>query len=173
MGVDPQPEAAPTNTPPPRAHELSAGKGRDAQDEVGEIGAHLEEIVATSLPPTSRGAVDRRAENSDPGRSLARDHPVDEASKHILLGPALASPERYASQLGKMLIDRGLITREELDRALVRQGTTGERLGEALVAMDAVASGDVARVLAQHLRLPFVDLRDDLCDITVVGGPPS
>ena len=35
--------------------------------------------------------------------------------------------------------------------------------------MRAVASGDVARVLAQHLRLPFVDLNDGGCDMTVVG----
>ena len=34
--------------------------------------------------------------------------------------------------------------------------------------MDAVSSGDVARVLAQHLRLPFVDLGDDVSDRTVL-----
>jgi hypothetical protein len=57
-----------------------------------------------------------------------------------------------------MLVDRGLITREELSRALERQAKSGERLGEALVAMGAASSGDVTRVLAEQLRFPFIDL---------------
>jgi hypothetical protein len=152
--VDPQPHATQTSEAPEVADATSAGQRQDAHDEVGEIGARVGEIVATS-----------RAATLPPGQ----DPQAEEASKHILLGPALATPEGFGSRLGRMLIERHLITKEELDRALLRQSKTGERLGEALVAMDAVSSSDVAQVLAQHLRLPFVDLGDGVSDRTVVG----
>jgi hypothetical protein len=152
--VDPQPHATQTSEAPEVADGTSATPRPDAHDEVGEIGARVGEIVATS-----------RAATSLPGQ----DPPAEEASKHILLGPALATPEGFGSRLGRMLIERHLITKEELDRALLRQSKTGERLGEALVAMEAVSSNDVAQVLAQHLRLPFVDLGDGVSDRTVVG----
>jgi hypothetical protein len=168
--VDPQPHAAQTSATPEGADEASAGQRPDAHDEVGQIGAHVEEIVATSRATTPRGSVGARAEDADHGLLPGQDPPPEEASKHILLGPALANPEGFQSRLGRMLIERHLITKEELDRALLRQSKTGERLGEALVAMDAVSSVDVAQVLAQHLRLPFVDLGDDVSDRTVVGA---
>ena len=158
--MEPQPHAVKTTATPEGAEEPSAGQRPDAVGEVGEIGARLGEIVATS----------RAATALPPDLPDAQDPPAEEASKHILLGPALAIPEGFQSRFGRMLIERHLITREELDLALVRQSKTGERLGEALVAMDAVSSGDVARVLAQHLRLPFVDLGDDVSDRTVLGA---
>ena len=72
------------------------------------------------------------------------------SSKRILLGPALAKPEEFHSRLGKMLIDRDLVTHDELGRALERQAETGERLGEALVALGAVSSTDVAGFLPSN-----------------------
>ena len=47
-----------------------------------------------------------------------------------------AGPEDTASwrRLGDIFVERGFVTQEELDEALVRQRQTGERLGEALVA---------------------------------------
>jgi hypothetical protein len=90
-------------------------------------------------------------------------------SKRVLLGPALAKPEAFHSRLGKMLVDRELITREELTRALERQAKTGERLGEALVAMGAASSGDVTRVLAEQLRFPYIDLTERDFDPSFAG----
>jgi hypothetical protein len=159
----PQPAPAPTQpgtAAPGRSGEASVSPRPPAHDEVAEIGARVEEIVAAA-PTTS---ADGRVDDSDPAR------PVEEASKHILLGPALATTDRLQSRLGKMLVHRGLVTQAELDQALERQGQTGERLGEALVAIDAVASGDVARVLAEHLRLPFIDLGGDIADMSLVGA---
>jgi hypothetical protein len=117
--------------------------------EAGEIAAHVSQIVDAS---------ERRPA---PAASAA--------SKRILLGPALAKPEEFHSRLGKMLIDRDLVTREELHRALERQAKTGERLGEALAAIGAVSTADVARVLAEQLRMPFIDLRSAVCEPDLVG----
>ena len=163
--MDSRPQPAPGDTSPARSGDTGVMPRRPAHDEVAEIGARVGEIVAA--PPgrsAERPADDSPADDSGPGR------PVEEASKHILLGPALATVDRLQSRLGKMLVHRGLVTQAELDQALERQRETGERLGEALVAIDAVASGDVARVLAEHLRLPFIDLGDDAADMTLVGA---
>ena len=164
--MDSRPQAAPAATPPGTGAPGRRGETRvaprpPAHDEVAEIGARVEEIVAATPSPTPAA---ERADGSDQGR------PVEEASKHILLGPALATVDRFQSRLGKMLVQRGLVTQAALDQALERQGETGERLGEALVALGAVASGEVARVLAEHLRLPFIDLGDDVADMSLVGA---
>jgi hypothetical protein len=95
------------------------------------------------------------------------------AARKILLGPALTRPSGYHSRLGKMLVERGLITREELNRALDIQATTGERVGEALVTMGAVSSEDLARVLAEQLRMPFIDLHDQTPDADLLAMIPS
>jgi Type II secretion system (T2SS), protein E, N-terminal domain len=152
-----------TEPAPDGASEMSARTAPVPNGAVSEIEARLGELVATSGTTTPRATVGGDEREGDPPR------PVEDASKHILLGPALAVPDRFQSRLGKMLIDRGLITKEELERALERQQQTGERLGEALVAIGAAASDDVARVLADHLRMPYVDLGDDITDMTVVG----
>jgi hypothetical protein len=121
------------------------------RDEAGDIAARLSKMVTSA------------DEQVVPASS------APSSSKRILLGPALGKPEEFHSRLGKMLIDRDLVTRAELLRALERQAETGERLGEALVALGAVSSTDVARVLAEQLRFPFIDLEHDGFDSELFG----
>jgi len=66
-----------------------------------------------------------------------------------------------ARLLGQILLEAGQTTLETLERALGRIRGSGERLGEALVAMGAVASEDVLRALAAQANLPFLT-RDEL-----------
>ncbi|MBM3221741.1 MAG: hypothetical protein FJZ38_24225, partial [Candidatus Rokubacteria bacterium] len=63
--------------------------------------------------------------------------------------------------LGEMLVKEALITPEVLDLALARVKTSGELLGEALVAMGAVGANDVLRVVAMQHSLPYLS-RDEL-----------
>jgi hypothetical protein len=88
------------------------------------------------------------------------DTPSD-AGKRIFLGSALAQTDRGVDRLGRMLIDRGLITEADLDRALKTQQQSNARLGEILVELGAVSSGDLARELADNLRVPFVDVESE------------
>jgi type IV pilus assembly protein PilB len=62
-------------------------------------------------------------------------------------------------RIGTTMIERGLITNEQLDSALEVQRTTGRRVGEILVGMAAISRFELARVLADHMGVPFVDLR--------------
>jgi general secretion pathway protein E len=63
--------------------------------------------------------------------------------------------------LGQILLDAGLTTPETLERALTRIAGTGERLGEALVAMGVLAGDDVLRALALQHDLAYL-ARDEL-----------
>src|SRR6266446_6477438 len=66
-------------------------------------------------------------------------------------------------RLGEMLIDRRLITQEDLDRALELQRERGDKLGKILVDLGFVAQRDVLSALAEQLQVPLL----------VLDGPPA
>jgi hypothetical protein len=53
-------------------------------------------------------------------------------------------------QLGEILVERGFVSREQLDQALDRQSQTGERLGEALVGQGLLTKFELAGSLAEQ-----------------------
>ena len=61
-------------------------------------------------------------------------------------------------KLGEALVQRGLITPVDLEKALDVQKRTGERLGRILIALGMVRRQQLYRVLAELWQLPFVDL---------------
>jgi len=70
----------------------------------------------------------------------------------------IAAPPRL---LGEILVQERLTTPDMIEQALARAKTTGERLGEALVALGALTPADVLRALALQRHLPFLG-RDEL-----------
>jgi len=66
-------------------------------------------------------------------------------------------------RLGEILIERKLITEEDLERALELQKERGDKLGKTLVDMGFVAMRDVLAALADQLNVPLV----------AIEGPPS
>jgi general secretion pathway protein E len=63
--------------------------------------------------------------------------------------------------LGELLVAEGLATPDVIALALERGQTTGELLGEALVALGAVAAEDILKTVARQQNLPFLG-RDEL-----------
>jgi MSHA biogenesis protein MshE len=59
-------------------------------------------------------------------------------------------------RLGEILVHERVTTPDVVDKALARARTTGERVGEALVAMGAVKDDEVLRALAQQQHLPYL-----------------
>jgi len=59
-------------------------------------------------------------------------------------------------RLGDALVQAGLLTPEQLAAALELQRTGGRRLGQVLVQQGLLQDLDVARVVADQLRLPFL-----------------
>ena len=66
-------------------------------------------------------------------------------------------------RLGEILIERKLISQEDLERALELQKERGDKLGKTLVDMGFVAMRDVLAALADQLNIPLV----------AIEGPPA
>ncbi len=62
--------------------------------------------------------------------------------------------------LGSLLINRGLLTVEQVKQAFEEQRLTGRRLGEIAVGHSWVTSADLARALADQFGLEYVDLSE-------------
>ena len=60
--------------------------------------------------------------------------------------------------IGTLLMDRGLISREQLEDALSQQQASGERLDRILVRMGLVDSERVLHVVGDQFHMPVIDL---------------
>lgn len=64
----------------------------------------------------------------------------------------LRNEQFQKSRLGRLLVNRGYISEQQLDQALIEQGRSGQRLGEVLVTKGWVSQTDLARVLKDQSR---------------------
>jgi type IV pilus assembly protein PilB len=146
------------------------------------IEARLEEIAAivrraklavdatTSEPRSELSTAAPRLGEMLVERDLITPQQLDET---LELQRATGRGTAGVPRLGQMLIERDLITPQQLEAALDLQRTTGRRIGETLVEMGAVSSIEVALVLAEHLGVPFVDLRTQPPDATLADLIPA
>jgi type IV pilus assembly protein PilB len=65
---------------------------------------------------------------------------------------------KIKKRLGDMLIDEGLISQDQLNKALVSAKETGRRIGEALVENGFVTEQDIMIALSHQLGIPTVSL---------------
>ena len=61
-------------------------------------------------------------------------------------------------RLGEILIQRKLITEEDLERALELQKERGDKIGKTLVDMGFIAMRDVLSALSEQLGVPLVSI---------------
>ena len=66
-------------------------------------------------------------------------------------------------RLGEILIERRLLTQEDVDRALELQRERGDKIGKILVDMGFVAMRDVLSALSEQLQVP----------VLTIDGPPA
>jgi type II secretory ATPase GspE/PulE/Tfp pilus assembly ATPase PilB-like protein len=76
-------------------------------------------------------------------------------------------------RLGEVLIQRELVTPEQLDEALARQRIGGHRLGEVLLSMGAITQEQLSWALSESLHIPFVELSDEVIDLEVARSLPE
>jgi type IV pilus assembly protein PilB len=72
-------------------------------------------------------------------------------------------------RLGESLVEAGLITEVQLDEALKRRLTTGERIGESLVGLGFITERDLLRTLAADADIPFLEPGELVVDPMVVA----
>jgi type IV pilus assembly protein PilB len=70
----------------------------------------------------------------------------------------LTAPAAITDRIGELLVRDGLITMDQLKRALYEQQQSGTRVGYNLVKLGYVKETDITRMLAKQFRMPAVDL---------------
>jgi type IV pilus assembly protein PilB len=63
-------------------------------------------------------------------------------------------------QLGQILVEQGLVTREQVEAALVEQMRVPKSLGRILIDLHLIKETDLVRALAQQIGMEFVDLNE-------------
>lgn len=76
-------------------------------------------------------------------------------------------------KLGELLIDVGLITKEQLDIVLGEKKHKGKRLGNLLVEKNFVTELNIAQALAFQLNIPFIDLTTAVIDPEAIKLVPE
>ncbi|PYO66466.1 MAG: type IV-A pilus assembly ATPase PilB [Gemmatimonadetes bacterium] len=69
-----------------------------------------------------------------------------------------ATAAATSDKLGELLLRDGLITPDQLKKALLEQKNTGMRLGYTLVKLGFVEETEISKMLARQYRMPAVDL---------------
>jgi len=74
------------------------------------------------------------------------------------------SSSRKTKKLGEILVEEGLISAEQLERALLEQSRTDQLLGRILIDLKMVKESDLMAALAKQIGFRFVDLTDFTID---------
>ncbi|MGH8189641.1 MAG: MSHA biogenesis protein MshE, partial [Steroidobacteraceae bacterium] len=71
----------------------------------------------------------------------------------------MSTAPRKRVRLGELLVDQNLLTAEQLQTALDEQKRSGRKLGRVLTELGLVREEKLHQVLAKHLQIPFIDVR--------------
>ena len=76
-------------------------------------------------------------------------------------------------QLGELLIERGVINRDELNMAIAYQQEKGGLIGEALVELKFATEEDIAQALTCQYGFPYLPLSNYEIDKEVIQSVPE
>jgi type IV pilus assembly protein PilB len=76
-------------------------------------------------------------------------------------------------KLGDALVEKGLITQEQLQEALTKGKISGKRVGNVLIEMGLVTEEHIVEVLAEQLNVPKIDLSNYLIEPSTVRLIPE
>lgn len=63
-------------------------------------------------------------------------------------------------RLGELLLQEGLIDQETLDKAIELQKKTGDKFGRILIGMVGIKEENVLRLIADQLKIPYINLNN-------------
>ena len=85
----------------------------------------------------------------------------------------MAPEPRKRVRLGDLLLEKKLISEQQLKEALEEQRVSGRKLGRVLIDIGAVSEADLHGTLATALNIPYVDLAHMALDAKIVGKLPE
>ncbi len=119
----------------------------------------------------SRGLDEQAAGRSVPvGQILVEQEAVSE----VAVERAASLQQQVRKRIGEVLVEAGLASSDQIDRALAEQKKRGERrLGQVLVELGILTEADLAVTLAEKFHIPFVDLEEVPIDDAAVSRVPQ
>jgi type II secretory ATPase GspE/PulE/Tfp pilus assembly ATPase PilB-like protein len=75
--------------------------------------------------------------------------------------------------IGSVLLERGLISKTQLQQALAEQRSSGERLDRVLVRLGFVSRGQVLAAIGDQFHMPVVDLEDVVVEAKILQSLPA
>jgi hypothetical protein len=172
--VEPPPAVAqPVEPPPPARHPVEAAAVPDPVEPPAAVTRPVEAPPAVAqpvgpppavidpieVPPVLAHPVEAPPAVAQPVEAppaaTPKEAPPIEAAE-----PAGAEALHWGGSLGELLLESGLLTREQLDDALREAARRGRRLGEIVLERGWVHERTLAHCLASQKGLPFVSLRD-------------
>ena len=75
--------------------------------------------------------------------------------------------------LASILVDGGIVTKEQVDAAFHRQLETGRLIGETLVEMGHTSEENIGWGLSKQLGIPYVDIQTGAADLDLVRSFPE
>jgi len=85
----------------------------------------------------------------------------------------MVTAKRRPKQLGQILLEQGLLSEDQLDRALEEHRNTPKSLGRVLIDLGYIRERDLVRALAEQVGLEFVDLTEYRIDPVVTSLLPE
>ena len=70
----------------------------------------------------------------------------------------MAAPVVAIERIGDLLVREGLITRDQLARALDEQRQSGTRVGYNLIKLGFIEENELTKMLARQYKMPAIDL---------------
>ncbi len=80
---------------------------------------------------------------------------------------------RKRVRLGDLLLEKKLISEQQLKEALAEQRSSGRKLGRVLIDIGAISEADLHATLAAALNIPYVDLAHIALDPKIVSCLPE
>ncbi len=84
---------------------------------------------------------------------------IDESYKEENSGSKKEEKFKY-KPLGQILLESQIITLEQLEIALNKHWTTGQKIGQSIIGLGMASSGDIARALESQFNVPHFDIRN-------------
>ena len=78
-----------------------------------------------------------------------------------------------SNRLGELLVRNGLITDDQLVKALGEQQSTGGRLGSSLVKLGFISEDELSAFLSKQYGVPSVNLNEFEVDPVVIATVPA
>jgi len=117
----------------------------ELMETITEIKSYLKTLPGSNFL-VNRRQIEKKTFIDEPDKQEAAGTNKEERSKH--------------KPLGQILLESQVITAEQLEQALNKHWTTGQKIGQSIINLGMASPGDIARALESQFNVPHFDIRN-------------